>query len=273
MEKKVYRFSVGDLACAAILDFTRMREVRELVANPEEEVPAAVPAGQVVGDYSCLFVQTGQHKVLFDAGFGNRLDYAQGSLLANLGLMAVGPGDVDRLVITHADGDHIGGILDERGEPVFPNARYVLWQGGWDYWSSAAASVDWPEERVASSRGTYAAIADRLDLVGAETDFLPGFRLVPATGHKPDHVAVRITSRGEHLLHLADGAVHPLFLDFPDLYSIFDLMPEEALACKRQLLDWAAVEGALVFAPHFPFPGLGQVRKEGDGWQWQPAGH
>ena len=270
MEKAVYQFSMGDLECAVIRDFTRMRDIRGLIANPEEELPPEVPTGEEASDYNCLFVRAGQHNVLFDAGLGNRVDYAQGKLVANLSSMGVEPGDVDRVVITHADGDHIGGVLDEEGEPVFTNARYVLWEGAWAYWSSDEPSADWPEDRVRFVRDTYAAIEDRLDLVDAASDFLPGFRLVPAVGHKFDHVTVRITSGGERLLHIADSAVHPLFLDFPDLYAVFDLRPEQALATKRRLLDWAAEEGLLVFAPHFPFPGLGRVGKVERGWDWQP---
>jgi glyoxylase-like metal-dependent hydrolase (beta-lactamase superfamily II) len=203
---------------------------------------------------------------------GDRLEGVQGSLLENLASMGLGPGDIGRLVITHADGDHIAGILDRSGQPAFPQARYVLWQVAWDYWFSDAAAGDWPQDRVEFVRATYAAIEDRLDLVDAGTEFLPGLRLVPAAGHKPDHAAVRVTSGGEGLLHLADGAVHPLFLEFPDLYSGYDLDPAEALACKGRLLDGAAAEGILVFATHFPFPGLGRVRKADRGWEWLPVG-
>jgi hypothetical protein len=36
-------------------------------------------------------------------------------------------------------------------------------------------------------------------------------------------------------------------------------------------MDRAAADNALVFAFHFPFPGLGHVVKKGEGWQWQPV--
>jgi len=35
-------------------------------------------------------------------------------------------------------------------------------------------------------------------------------------------------------------------------------------------MDKAAAEKALVFAFHFPFPGLGYIIQKEEGWQWQP---
>jgi hypothetical protein len=37
---------------------------------------------------------------------------------------------------------------------------------------------------------------------------------------------------------------------------------------RRQLLDRAAKEDLLVLTAHFPFPGLGRVSAEGEGWRW-----
>ncbi len=49
-----------------------------------------------------------------------------------------------------------------------------------------------------------------------------------------------------------------------------DMLPPEVVATRRSLLEWAATDQALVMAFHFPFPGLGRVAPEGEGWVWIP---
>jgi glyoxylase-like metal-dependent hydrolase (beta-lactamase superfamily II) len=83
-------------------------------------------------------------------------------------------------------------------------------------------------------------------------------------------MAVAISSGDEQLLLIADAALHPIHLEQPDWYSVFDLAPEQALASKRRLVERATAEKALVQAFHFPVPGLGHVIPKGEAWQWQP---
>jgi hypothetical protein len=62
-----------------------------------------------------------------------------------------------------------------------------------------------------------------------------------------------------------------LMFEHPEWTPIFDMLPEQASVSKRKVFDLASDEEALVFAHHFPpFPSLGHVRKEGQGWRWQP---
>jgi glyoxylase-like metal-dependent hydrolase (beta-lactamase superfamily II) len=189
------------------------------------------------------------------------------------GLRAAGlePRDIDNVVIAHADRDHIGGLLDKMDRPIFPNARYVLWQGAWDFWFSERDWTDWPEEYIAFVRSTYSRIEDRLELVPSEAEFLPGFQLIAAVGHRYDHIILRISSRGKRFLHIADAVVHPVALAHRDWYSCFDTEPEQAVRTKQWLLDWSAREESLVFGAHFPFPGLGALEQRDEGWQWLPV--
>jgi glyoxylase-like metal-dependent hydrolase (beta-lactamase superfamily II) len=83
-------------------------------------------------------------------------------------------------------------------------------------------------------------------------------------------MALAIVSGGDLVLHLADTALHPLLMEHPEWSPRLHLLPEQAIATRRRLLDRAATERARVFAFHFPFPGLGVVVPRGAGWRWQP---
>jgi glyoxylase-like metal-dependent hydrolase (beta-lactamase superfamily II) len=95
-------------------------------------------------------------------------------------------------------------------------------------------------------------------------------RVIPAPGHTPGHIAVEVAAADEFLLYIGDTVLHPLHLEHPDWYPIYDILPEEAAASKRRIFDRAVAEKALVMGQHFsPFPGLGTVAKQGEGWLWQ----
>jgi hypothetical protein len=81
---------------------------------------------------------------------------------------------------------------------------------------------------------------------------------------------LEISSGGERLLCISNGALHPIHLECPDWYAAVDLEAEQIVTTRRRLFSPAATEKASVFAFHFPFPGLGKVIRKGELWQWQP---
>jgi glyoxylase-like metal-dependent hydrolase (beta-lactamase superfamily II) len=280
MEKEIYCFSVGDFECAAINDGIIIPPVSlsEVFPNaPQPLLERVLDAyglwSELIVSYICLMIQTDERLLLVDTGWGTGSAFpGAGKLVENLRAVGIEPEKVDTVIITHGDGDHIGGNANDDGAPTFPNARYVMWRAGWEHFTSEETLAQMEAERAAFTRARLVSIRDRIDLIDEETDIAPGVRVVPAPGHKPGHTAVVVSSSGEKLLCIADTVALSLQLQYPDWHMIFDVAPEEAVVTRRQLFEWAAEEKMLVHSYHLPFPGLGYVVQEGEAWQWQPIG-
>ncbi len=286
MNDVTYSFSIGDFQCFVINDRFLTWTADELIGGEKTQEQLARVAldfelnlEKIMPPDIVLLVNTGVQNVLIDAGSGKR-PYPgtdDGKLLEDLDSLGFNPKDIDVIIITHSDHDHIGGILDLDGQPVFPNAHYYLSANSWSYWSSSegrtkiAALCNWPADRIEYVWGTYSTIRERLTIVEYEVEFLPGFRMYPAVGHRYDHDVLKIESSGEKLIHIADGLIHPLFMANRAWYYRYDIEPEKAIETKERLLEWCASEKALVLGYHFPFPGLGTIERRDDSWKWHPV--
>ncbi len=294
-----YHFQVGGLNCIAMSDCVGSMlgqcVVKDVPPDRVNEVFAAhgISQTETVFYYNCLYIQTDQHRILIDAGIGrsarqqdsavlDRLEAEgklplprsaiprlEGVLLDRLQAESLAPADIDRVIITHFDGDHVGG-LTANNQPVYPNADYILLKEAWDFWSDAARVAQWPEFLMAAGRRTLPLIQDRLQIVEAGVEFLPGFRLLLVPGHRPGHTAVAITSAGQHLIHVADTIGHLLLIEYPHWHGFADINHDQAAQDRIQLLSLAVEQQALVFGSHLPFPGVGRVIPQGEGWRWQP---
>jgi len=276
MGSNSYGFKVGDFECVSLSDGGKDYWPRSFFSNvPVETFEAALrerslPTDKIVTPYTFLFVDTGANRLLVDMGAG-KLAPTTGKLLQSMQGAGIDPLSIDTVIITHAHPDHIGGTLDDQGEPIYRNARYFIWKRDWVFWFSDDAASMAPEKHVAIARRNLDPIQDRLTLIEPGGEIVAGIGTLPAPGHTPGHLVVSVTSGDDRLYFVSDTVLYPLHLEFPDWLPVFDILPEEAAASKQRIFDRVSEERALVMAQHFPpFPSLGHVVKKEQGWLWQP---
>jgi glyoxylase-like metal-dependent hydrolase (beta-lactamase superfamily II) len=179
------------------------------------------------------------------------------------------------VVLSHVHPDHAGGTVDDSGRPAYPNARYVLWQQEWDFWIDHPDLSSLRDDRFTpmmldTAKRYLPPIKAQVDFVEPNTEVVPGITAIAAPGHTPGQLALVIASADEQLLALTDVVLHPVQIEHPEWVAPVDLWVDETVITRRKLLERAAAENMLVFAPHFVSPSLGRVEASGDSWRWQP---
>jgi len=114
--------------------------------------------GQVIADLHSFVIDTGDHRILTDAGCGNGKSYPMQPIWSNLDtpflerLREAGYDreDIDIILCTHAHLDHVGwfSMRDEKGNwvPTFPNARLVMVRDEYERHLSQIVSSDAAED-------------------------------------------------------------------------------------------------------------------------------
>jgi glyoxylase-like metal-dependent hydrolase (beta-lactamase superfamily II) len=284
MKFETFRFRVGSFSCIAIQDDAPLYPIGMFLTNvaKEQYEPVLLERGEdpqhVELPYTCLFINTGLERLLVDTGVGvDRLKPTQGRLLRLLRAEGIDPGEISTVILSHGHSDHIGGTLNEAGQPAFPNARYVMFRKEWDFWMSNPSLAELPVDEsfkkgmLASAQKNLPGVQAQLDLVDPETQIVPGIMAIAAFGHSPGQMGLEISSAEHRLLFVADAIVHPLHLEYPEAIGMTDHRPSEMVETRIRLLEKAVREKSLVSTSHFAFPGLGYVAPKRNRWEWRAA--
>jgi glyoxylase-like metal-dependent hydrolase (beta-lactamase superfamily II) len=224
---------------------------------------------------TCLLVKTPEQVVLVDTGCGNVFGAHAGQLIQNLQSAGINSTDINTVFISHAHSDHIGGNTDEANFPSFPHAQYYIGKREWEFWTGTPDLTCQPESirqnLLHTIKKNLIPIAKRIVKVPGEKEVTPGFSFIKAPGHTPGNVALKITSGVENLICVGDVFHHPEEIEKLDLYTA-PLMAKEGRTTRVKLLSQAVKLDALVFACHFPFPGLGHILQKDESFSWQSLG-
>ncbi len=197
--------------------------------------------------FVCYLIQMDDGKnILIDSGLPEGVEPPPGrpmpvfgeNVVQQLAKIGVQPNDVDMLISTHYDGDHVG------YHSAFPRAEYIVQR------AQHTAGQDHP--RFAGTRRFWDQPAERIRFVDGDTTLLSGVELIETSGHTPGHqsVLVRLPETGVVLLAIDAVPDQPNF-KAERVPGASDDNAEQTVASTQKLLDVAEREqAALVIFGH-----------------------
>lgn len=204
-----------------------------------------------------LLARRGDEAILIDTGLGPTVP---GALAASLSLAGIAPEDVTAVLITHVHSDHIGGLITEDGRSTFEHAVIKISNPDWEWLQKQPAM-----EHLSS------VIAPQVKTFTPGEEVAPGIKSVRIPGHTPGHVGYMISSQGQTLLDVGD-TVHSSIVSLaePDWAMGYDTDAAVGRTSRREVLTQLATDHQLIFAPHFPYPGVGWIASTRDHFEWLP---
>jgi glyoxylase-like metal-dependent hydrolase (beta-lactamase superfamily II) len=267
-EQSAFGFMIGSLPAFALRDggLTIPNDGKTLaVGQPTESVvallsEAGLPTAELSLSVQPLLVKAGERVLLFDTGAGTNMGPGAGRLGASMQEAGVSPADVTDIFISHAHGDHIGGLVSA-GALVYPDAAVHL------------SAAEWSSLRAMKEQAAVVtALSPKVNAFKAGSELVPGVvTAVEIKGHTPGHSGYVIGSGNDTLLYVGDTVHHSIIsVQQPDWTIAFDGDASVAQRSRKEVLAKYAAAGQRVYAVHFPYPGLGKFEMRGERYVWVP---
>lgn len=277
----VHPFMVGTLRCIALSDgIVPVPATLLAVEVPPDELKAFLRAnGQdpdvLLNPISCLAVTLADGRsMIVDSGIGS-VSGPDGAPIPSAGRFAeavrqagIDPAAVEIVLVSHVHPDHIGGLFDAAGQPLFANAEYCVSRQEVEFWTDVTTDLGGtlmpPPLRVktiATARRFLQLAGDRLRQFEAGEAVVDGVATIALPGHTPGQVGfVFDGGGGEKLFYTADAAGHPFVsLRKPEWRFAFDTDSPLAVATRRRMVRHLIDTKWYNFTPHFPWPAFGRI--------------
>ncbi|WP_300448075.1 MBL fold metallo-hydrolase [uncultured Helicobacter sp.] len=222
-----------------------------LLPQNEKEKQLIQEAKVQPNQHNVVLIKNPQFIALVDSGF----PHTQDILKASLASLGVSYKDINYLIISHAHGDHIGGILNERGENNFPNATLLIDEKEFAYWQKQDNQRTKDSLNLFTKKAFFnhkkAILSNTLEILA-----------VPAYGHTPGHnfILMRPSDKkaqqdmAQSLVFWADMLhIYDIQSQNPQISAVYDVNPTLAAQVRAKFLKQFKSEKIPVVGAHTPF--------------------
>jgi glyoxylase-like metal-dependent hydrolase (beta-lactamase superfamily II) len=241
---EVFSAKIGEFEVVMLSEAQRESGLDILIGASKDDIAKFIPTGKYPSAVAAYLIKSPEGAVMVDTGFGREIE-------RHLKSLGVSAGDVKTVLITHAHGDHIGGLL-EAEKPAYPNAHVIVPKPDYE-WSFQL------REMLGKYDGKFEMITPG-SLGSGGTEILKGVRAIAAYGHTPGHTMYLIESAGEKLLIWGDLA-HAMAIQMPrpGVSVTYDSDPDEAAQVRKETLEFASRNKIPIAGMHIAYPGIGDI--------------
>jgi glyoxylase-like metal-dependent hydrolase (beta-lactamase superfamily II) len=266
---------IGDFQVTSFSDGYLKTSLDVLIGmdRAQAEKPVRTEAGSCSIPVNSFLIRRNTDNILIDVGAGNTMQPTLGRLPANLRAAGVDPSSITHVVLTHIHPDHANGLVDDAGNPHYPNAEIIVHEKEVDFWLGPAIAGEPDNVRRNRARATVnlAPYRDRLRKIRNGKE-IPWLTPILAPGHTPGHTCWLIGSHPGAILAWGD-LVHfsAIQIPHPETTVTYDLDKDLARKSREMVLDLLRTEYWAVAGAHVDAPGLGYVVRKDNGYGFAPA--
>lgn len=276
-ETGYYTFKLGAYEITAISDGSVPQDLHVLLkgASPQKVdglLNQAHLHNPVEASINVFLINMGKKLILVDTGAGDFFGKGFGGKFGErLNKLGVKPEDISDILITHIHTDHTGGLV-HAGKAVFPNANIYVGKADVDLFLDAKNQngVNGYDKAYFQQAQTaiqpYVALGHVKPLNGTQK-ILGDFNAYPTPGHTPGHYYYKLESQGQSITFIGDS-VHVEAVQFPnpDITITYDVDQPSAAKQRRVQFEQLAKTSAMIAAPHLPYPGIGYINTQKEGF-------
>jgi len=281
----------GAIALPGPFEIHRIVEFEGPFREPEHLIPSAVSEAlqstrtyadpryfnqaenKLIMAFHGILVRTPRALILVDACLGNdkhrpfvpEWHMRSGPFIEDMASVGVSVEQIDYVLCTHLHADHVGWntqLIDGRWVPTFPNATYLFGREECEFWE---------DDQEANHRSWEDSVqpvfeAKQGKIVDSNHEIEPGVSLVPAFGHSPGHIMLKLDDGKTTAYVIGDVIHHPVQVEHPEWSSQFCWDADKASAMRTNILEQVVDTDQWLIPAHFPTPTAVRVTSDKDGF-------
>ena len=230
--------------------------------------------GRLVISIGGFLIETGDHKIVMDLGFGPQTvefpgfgPFIGGKFMESLAKTGVAREEVTAVIYTHLHLDHVGWTsieVDGKRELTFPNAKHMCTQADWDFWMQDESGMGPHPDAVVGP------LKDVISFIEAGYSPAAGMTVLDTPGHTPGHISLHIEAGDQEVFMIVDLLHNEAQFYEADWFVAFDIDPAAAKVTRESMYARLDRPNVIVADGHFADAVFGKVAQNDGAWVWTP---